>query len=54
MHPAYVHNGFLILAIVFFLLNAFHFAFRDPRRTPNWDSLGFACVVCAFVFPFFI
>lgn len=60
MHTQYLHNGFLVLAIVFFLLNAFHYVFRgpspsnEPRKTPNWDSLGFASVVLAFVLPFFI
>jgi hypothetical protein len=54
MHTTYVHNGFLVLAFVFFLFNGFRFAFAAPRTTPNWDSLGYASVVVAFLFPFFI
>jgi hypothetical protein len=54
MHPVYVHNGFLILAIIFFLLGGFRYTFREPRRTPGWTDLGFASVVAAFVFPFFV
>ena len=49
-HPEYVHNGFLVLAIVFFLFEGF----RVVSTRVSWTPLGFACVVAAYVFPFFI
>jgi hypothetical protein len=48
MHPAYVHNGFLIIAIILFLLDGFR-----VQASVSWTPLGFASVVAAFVFPFF-
>ena len=53
-HGMYLHNGFLIMAVVFFVLQGINFVFAPPRVTPRWDSFGFACVVSAFVFPFFV
>jgi hypothetical protein len=50
MHPTYVHNGFLILAFVFFLFDGL----RVQSTRVSWTPLGFACVVGAFVFPFFL
>lgn len=50
MHPVYVHNGFLVLAFVFFLFDGFHV--MHPKV--SWTPLGFACVVGAFLFPFFV
>jgi len=50
MHPTYVHNGFLVLAFVFFLFDAFHVS----KPGISWTPLGFACVVGAFLFPFFV
>jgi hypothetical protein len=50
MHPAYVHNGFLLLAIVFFLLAGFNV----QSTKLSWVPLGYASVVAAFVFPFFV
>jgi hypothetical protein len=49
MHPAYVHNGFLVLAFVFFILDGLR-----VQAKVSWTPLGFACVVGAFVFHFFI
>lgn len=53
MHPVYVHNGFLVLAFVFFLFEGFGFRLAPPSRI-SWVPLGYACVVGAFVFPFFV
>lgn len=50
MHTTYVHNGFLFLAFIFFLLDGF----RVENRVLSWTPLGFACVVGAFLFPFFV
>jgi hypothetical protein len=50
MHPVYVHNGFLLLAFVFFLFAGFNVA----STKFSWIPLGYACVVAAFLFPFFI
>jgi hypothetical protein len=50
MHTTYVHNGFLILAFVFFLLDGF----RVQSNKVTWTPLGFACVVGSFLFPFFV
>jgi hypothetical protein len=51
MHnTTYVHNGFLILALIFFLLDGFKVA--SVRF--SWTPLGFASVVAAFLFPFFV
>jgi len=53
-HGVYVHNGFLLLAIMFFCFQGFNLKRREPLETPQWNSFGYACVVAAFVFPFFI
>jgi hypothetical protein len=45
-----VHNGFLVLAFLFFLFDGLRWA--NPRV--SWTPLGFACVVGAFLFPFFL
>lgn len=50
MHPVYLHNGFLLLAFLFFLFDGFQL---QVARI-SWTALGFACVVGAFLFPFFI
>lgn len=50
MHPTYVHNGFLILAFFFFLFDGV----RVESKRLSWTPLGFACVVGAFLFPFFV
>ena len=48
-HPVYVHNGFLLLAFILFLLDGF----RVPASV-SWTPLGYASVVGAFLFPFFV
>lgn len=45
-----IHNGFLLLAFFFFLFDGF----RVKAERVSWTPLGFACVVGAFLFPFFI
>lgn len=50
MHATYAHNLFLILAIVFFMLDGLKVV--SPRFT--WTPIGFACVVAAFVIPVFV
>jgi hypothetical protein len=51
MHAGiYVHNGFLIVAIVFFVLDGI----KAVSPAVSWTPLGFASVVAAFVFPFFV
>jgi hypothetical protein len=50
MHPIYVHNVFLLLAFLFFLLDGF----RVTSTKVTWTPLGFGCVVGAFLLPVFI
>lgn len=50
MHTTYLHNGFLLLAFVFFLLDGF----KVKAERVAWTPLGYACVVGAFLFPFFV
>lgn len=50
MHATVVHNGFLVLALVFFLLAGF----RVASQKLDWTNLGYASIVAAFLFPFFV
>jgi hypothetical protein len=46
-----IHNGFLLLACLFFFFDGARL-FISPKV--SWTPLGFACVVAAFLFPFFV
>jgi hypothetical protein len=49
MHnPIYVHNVFLVLAFVFFMLDGI----RVNSPKVSWTPLGFACVVAAILWPY--